>query len=198
VIHVKSGGEGKRKKQRRRFRLVPGDSRSREMRADGQWSTEILTRHTTTGTHVRDVTIPRPSGQRRRTCTKSWAVLTRHASKSSTTANYVWACFLLGRDEKDGENWERLQCNQTLLVIVSLRCLPCRVQKRTPHTWVPAWTGRLLCWSILSGKWELREKQMTELFVFHRSLHLYTSEGVYPKRGVPWGKLSHPLDWSHM
>jgi hypothetical protein len=40
----------------------------------------------------------------------------------------------------------------------------------------------------------LRERQMTELFVFHRSLHLYTSEGVYPKKCVPWGKLSHPLN----
>jgi hypothetical protein len=45
-------------------------------------------------------------------------------------------------------------------------------------------------------QWRETERiQMTEpLFVFHRSLHLYTSEGVYPKRCVPWGKLSHPLD----
>jgi hypothetical protein len=58
--------------------------------------------------------------------------------------------------------------------------------------WRGAVVERVEVYSVVT---RLRKRQITELlFIFHRSLHLYTSEGVYPKRCVTWGKLSHPLD----
>jgi hypothetical protein len=55
-------------------------------------------------------------------------------------------------------------------------------------------------WRVMKTMLELSGNEIeindrdNHCFVFHRSLHLYTSEGVYPKGCVPWRKLSRPLD----